>query len=295
MPKRSPLVGIGLMLLAIVCFSLLDATSKYLTTRHFPVPLLVWVRYILHFLVMVLFLGSRTRAQLVATKRPVLQVVRALVLLGVTGLSMAAFRLLPLAEATSILFITPLVVAVLAGPFLSERVGLPRWVALVAGFSGMLIVVRPGGALVTEGVLFALATAACHATSQLQTRMLSIGENTWTTLLYTAFVGTIASSLILPFYWVDVTATWTEMLLIASLALYGGLAQFLMIEAFRHAPASTLAPLLYTQLAWAGILGWVLFGQFPDTTSLVGMAIIVTSSIGIVAYERRLQTRKATV
>jgi len=286
MPEQKPLAGIVLMLAAVLCFAALDATSKTLS-QTFSVPLLVWARYSFHLLLMVVFLGPSMRLRLIKTRRPVLQTVRALLLVGVTGFAMAAFRLMPLAETTAILFVTPLAVAVLAGRFLGERVGAARWAAVAAGFTGMLLIARPGGELPPAGVMFTLAAAACYAGYQIQTRILAPGENTWTMLFYTALTGTVGMSLALPLFWAGPLPSLREALMIASLGIYGGTGHFMLIRAFRHASASTLSPFLYVQLVWATLFGWLLFGHVPDALSTAGMIVIVGSSLAMAAWERR--------
>lgn len=283
--EQRPLLGIALMLAAVLCFAALDATSKVLS-QTFAVPLLVWARYGFHLLVMLVFLGPTMGLRLVRTRRPLLQTVRALLLLGVTGFAMAAIRLMPLAETTAILFVAPLAVALLAGPLLGERVGLARWLAVLAGFAGMLLIARPGGALPAEGVGFALLAAACYTAYQIQTRMLSPSEDTWTMLFYTALVGTITMSLALPLFWGGPVPSLREAALIASLGLYGGGGHFLLIRAFRHANASTLSPLQYAQLVWAALFGWLFFGHLPDALSVAGMVVIAAASLGVAGWER---------
>ncbi len=292
MHESRPLLGIGFMLLAALCFAALDATSKTLS-QTFTVPLLVWARYAFHLLLMVVFLAPTMKWKLLTTNRPRLQVMRALVLVGTTGFAMASFRTMPLAEATSILFATPLAVALLAGPFLGERVGAARWIGVLTGFCGMLLVARPGGAMSAAGIAWALAAAACYAIYQIQTRQLSPTENTWTMLFYTALVGTAAMSLGLPLFWAGPMPTPREALMIASLGVFGGTGHLLLIRAFRYAPASTLAPFIYVQLVWAIFFGWLFYRHIPDTVSIVGMAVIAASSIGMVALEQRNQERSA--
>jgi len=143
------------MLSAVFCFALLDATSKHLS-QTFNVPLLVWARYSVHLLLMLILFGPSRRLRLIATARPIAQIARALLLVGVTGFAMAAFRVMPLAETTALLFITPLIVALLAGPMLGEHVGSRRWLAALAGFGGTLLIVRPSGDLPADGIVFAM-------------------------------------------------------------------------------------------------------------------------------------------
>ncbi len=283
---QHPLRGILLFMLALMLFALLDATSKHLTAS-FAVPLLVWARYTLHFLIMLIFVAPSLRLQLVRTDNLALQVVRALALVGTTGFAMMAFRSMPLAEATAVLFLSPLLVTLLAGPFLGERIGAGRWAAVIVGFAGVLLIARPGGALNLAGILWALAGAACYAVYQLLTRRLSHAEHPLTLLFYTALVGTAVMSLALPWFWFEFSPSPLQWLQIASLGFYGGVGHFILIRAFRLAPASTLTPFGYTQLIWAGLLGWLVFGHIPDTMTAAGMAVIAASGLWLALGERR--------
>jgi drug/metabolite transporter (DMT)-like permease len=285
MAEHHPLRGILLMLAAALCFALLDATSKHLS-QTFPVPMLVWARYTLHFVLMLVFLAPSLRWKLVRTRRPVLQVVRALLLVGVTGFAMAAFRFLPLAETTALLFITPLIVALLAGPCLGERLRPLHWGASLCGFAGALLVARPGGAFNLTGILLVVAAAACYSIYQIQTRQLSPSEDTLTMLFYTALVGTLSMSLGAPLYWDGTLPDLPQGLMIASLGIYGGTGHYLLIKAFRFAPATTLSPFLYVQLIWAALLGWLFYDHWPDATTLAGMAVIAASSITLALTQR---------
>lgn len=280
-----PLRGILLMLAAVLCFALLDATAKHLAAK-FPVPMLVWARYTLHCLLMLIFLAPSMRWRLVATQRPWLQTTRAVMLVGVTGLNIAALHYLPLAETTALLFLAPFVVALLAGPFLGERLGPAHWAVILLGFAGVLLIARPGSTLHPAGLVLVLAAALCYSIYQIQTRQLSPTENTLTMLFYTALVGTVGMTLAAPLYWGGPMPDWREALLIASLGIYGGTGHFLLISAFRHAPATTLSPLLYVQLIWATLLGWLVFDHWPDGMTLAGMAIIAASSAMLALLQR---------
>jgi EamA-like transporter family. len=200
---------------------------------------------------------------------------------------MMAFRSMPLAEATAVLFLSPLLVTLLAGPFLGERIGAGRWAAVVVGFAGVILIARPGGALTLAGVLWALAGAACYAAYQLLTRRLSHAEHPLTLLFYTALVGTAVMSLALPWFWFEFSPSPLQWLQIASLGFYGGVGHFILIRAFRLAPASTLTPFGYTQLIWAGLLGWLVFGHIPDALSAAGMVVIAASGLWLALGERR--------
>jgi drug/metabolite transporter (DMT)-like permease len=285
-PAQHPLRGILLFMLALMLFASLDATAKYLTA-YFTVPLLVWARYTVHFLFMLVFVAPSMRAELVRTVNPRLQVVRALALLATSACGIAAFRVMPLAEATAVVFLAPLLVTLLAGPFLGERIGRSRWLAVLVGFGGVLLVVRPGAGLNLAGVLWALTGAFCYAVYQILTRRLSHAEHPLRLLFYTALVGTAVTSAALPWFWVDTAPSATQWLLIASLGLYGGVGHFLLIRAFRLAPASTLTPFTYVQLVWAALLGWLVFDNMPDAVSAAGMTVIAASGLWLALGARR--------
>lgn len=274
-----------LMVGATLCFAALDATSKHLS-RTYPIPMMVWGRYTFHCLMMLVFLAPAMRFQLIATARPLAQVTRALMLTGTTGFSMAGFSLMPLAESTAFLFVTPLVVVVLSRWLLRESVAASHWLAVVAGFAGALLIARPGGALNAEGIVWMSLAAACYAVYQIQTRQLSPTENTLTMLFYTALIGTVAMTLAAPLYWGGPTPTALDAALIASLGLYGGTGHLMLTRAFRDAPASFLSPFLYSQLIWAGLLGWTFYDHLPDLLSVGGMLVIAGSSLSIALGER---------
>ncbi len=285
MPEAKPFIGILLMLGAGLCFAALDATSKHLT-QTFSVPMLVWARYTVHFVLMLIFLGPSMRARLIATQRPVALTARALMLVGTTGFAMAGISIMPLAESTALLFVTPLIVVMLASGLLKESVSAGRWIAVAAGFAGALLIARPGGALSTQGIILMSLAAGCYAIYQVQTRQMSLTESTVTMLFYTALVGTVAMSLATPLFWRGPMPDAWQGLGIASLGIYGGTGHLLMTRAFRHAPASALSPFIYVQLVWAILLGWLFYDHLPDLLSVAGIAVIAGSSLSIALSER---------
>ena len=272
--------GILLFLIATLLFAIHDATSKYLIT-FFAIPLLVWARYVVHLSLMLVTVAPGMGRELVVTRRPWLMTLRALTLVGVSLLFQSALKALPLAETTAIIFITPLLVALLAGPLLGEKVRLRSWLATLAGFCGVLLIARPGGAMSASGIAYALGSALCYAAYQILTRKLSATEPAMRQLFYTALTGAIAMSIIVPTYWNGVLPTPAQALLIVSLGATAGIGHFLLIRAFRQTPASTLSPLLYVQLVWAILLGLIVFGQLPDLLTTVGMLIIGASCLNL--------------
>ena len=294
MTGSHPLRAVLLVLLALCLFAALDATAKYLAARY-PVAWLVWGRYAVHLVFMVVVFGPRLGRSLIATGKPVRQILRALMLTGVTAFNIAALTTLPLAETTAILFLAPILVAMLAGVWLGETVGRFRTAMALLGFIGVVLIVKPfagDSALDGGGVFFALAAAACYAVYQLMTRQLSPTENTLTMVFYTALTGTVAMTLGMPWFVTMEMPPWPDALLIASLGLYGGVGHYLLTLAFRDAPASTLSPLLYVQLLWATLLGALLFGNLPDLLGVAGMLMIAGGGVAIALRERQLARRQ---
>ena len=284
--KRVLLTALLLFLGAQFLFILVDATGKYLV-RDFPVLAVVWARYFFHFLFMAAYVTAIGDAGLLRTRRPGLQLARALTVFSFAIFLFAALKYLPQAEATAISFVAPLLILVLAGPLLGEHVGWARWAAALAGFAGMLVIVRPGSGLATIGIVFAIATLACNAAFQLMSRKLALTEHPITTVFLSSLIGTVAATALLPFglpeHWPDL---WQSVLFL-SFGVTGSVSHLLLMRAYRLAPASFIAPFIYVHIVQATISGLVFFGQFPDAVTLAGIAIILTSGAAIAAYEQR--------
>lgn len=281
-----PGLGIALAMASLVLFVMLDVTTKRLAT-HFPVPFLVWARYSVHLLLMLVLLAPSLRGRLFQTARPALHVLRGTLLLATSLCGVAAFKRLPLAEATAIIFASPVIVVLLARPLLGEVISASRWVAVFLGFAGVLLVARPGSGLESGGVGFALAAALVYALYQILTRRLAPSERPVTLLFYTALVGCGATTLALP--WMDAAPTpapadYGPICAMGALAACG---HFLLTRAFREAPASTLSPLLYVQLLWAALFGWLAFDQLPDGLAQAGMGVIGLAGVIIAVDSRR--------
>lgn len=282
--------GIFLMLCAVFFFATMDATAKWLAAKY-PVPMLVWARYLVHCLLMLIFLLPSHGRRLWYTTKPRLQIMRALMLLGVTAFTMLGFRLLPLTVATAIAFFAPLLVGLLAGPVLGEKAGLAQALALLVGLAGVVLIARPGGEVPLMGLLYAGLGALCYTAYQLQTRMLAPYESSVTMLFFTALVGTVVTTTLLPWIWAEIHPDGLDLFLICMLGVLGGSGHFLLIRAFRVTPATTLAPFLYAQMVWAGLLDLVVFQHVPDGPTWIGIALIVAAGLGVVIRERgRRQT-----
>lgn len=276
--------GIAWMLLSVLLAAGMDATAKYLT-QFYPVLQIVWARYTFQALVVVVVLAPRLPV-LIRTQRLGIQLMRSAMLLGATVTFVFGLRNLPLAEASTILFLAPLIVTALSVPILGERVGPRRWAAVCAGFVGALIIIRPGGA-VSVWAVFPLATAFLYALYMVTTRHLSRTDSTLTTLVYTASVGALVMSAIVPFVWTPLDAkSW---LLLIMLGVMGGLNHFALIRAFRAATVGVVSPFEYSRLIWATLFGFVLFGNLPDGWTVLGAAVIVGAGL----YVFRRETRPA--
>ncbi len=275
-----PLQGTLLLLTALLFFAALDATAKHLSA-FVAVPLLVWARYLVHLLIMLVAVAPSLGRQLIVTRRPWLMSLRGLTLVAVTLLGQLALKTLPLAETTALVFVSPLLVALFAAPLLGEQVRMRTWLAPIAGFAGVLLIARPGGSLAGAGVAYALGAALSYAAYQILTRKLAATEHPLRLLFYTALLGTLAMSPVLPVFWHGQWPTPTQGLLIVSLGVYGGVGHFLLIRAFRESPASLLAPLLYSQLVWATLLGWLVFDHFPDLPAIAGMLVIGAAGLSL--------------
>jgi drug/metabolite transporter (DMT)-like permease len=286
-PAKKP-QGVILFLCALFLFAATDTTFKYLAA-FFVVPLLVWARFIVHLLIMLVVVAPRMGRELIVTRRPGLMILRALVLVVAAILLQLAFKDLPLAETTAIFFVTPLLVALLAGPLLGEQLHLRTWLATLVGFGGVLLIVRPGGAMLGAGVAYTLAAALCNALYQILTRKLAQTEPVMRQIFYTALVGTLVMTPLLPVYWTGEMPTPMQALLIVSLGLFAGIGHFFFIGAFRDTPASTLSPMTFFQLVWVSLLGWAVFGQYPDTLSTLGMLVICASGLSLALKWPRLE------
>jgi len=275
--ERNPLRGIALITAAVFMFSAMDALAKFMLSANYPVAGLIWARYAVNLLVMLALLWPRMGGKLFRTTRPGLQLVRGLLLVASTLCFYLALRYLPLAEAAAISFVGPVLTTILAGWLLRERASSIQWTAVLLGFAGVLIIIRPGGGLFTPAAVFPLLTAVLFSFYQIVTRKMSGHEHNYTTLFYTALIGGIVASLALPFGWQN--PTLIQAAIMFGMGVFGGYGHYLLIRAVEYASPASLAPFGYSQLVWSTILGYAVFGDFPDRGSLLGMAIVVIAGL----------------
>jgi drug/metabolite transporter (DMT)-like permease len=280
-----PLLGIALCLCSLFCFACLDTTTKYLVASY-NVPLVVAIRYIVNLALLLVILAPRHGPQLIRTERTALVWVRAGCLACVSLFLGLALQRMPVAEATAMIYVAPMLVVLFANPLLGERIGVLGWLAAVTGFLGVLLVARPGTGLDTLGVVLALCAAAMNATYQLMSRMLARTERTIALLFYAALAGSIFFGLGLPWYWEGAAPSNLQILLFISLGVSGGLGHYFLTASYRFAPASLLAPVSYMQLLWAGLLGWMVFGHVPDGLTGLGMLVIMAAGV-MIAFKSR--------
>ena len=268
-----------------LCLSSLDATAKYLVRDH-SLLLIVWARYAGQMLVVTPFAWHRAGGRFWRTQKLRLQLLRSLFLLLATLGFWGGLRYLPLAEASSVTFLAPIIVVALSWPVLRERATRARRIASIAGFVGILILLHPGSAIMHPAVLLLVAAALSNALYQLLTRRL-LDEGAHTTLFYSASIGTLGLTLLLPW---GLEGSRFGLGAITILVLLGGLAglgHWFMTRAYLQAPASMLSPFTYLQIIWATAFGYLVFGQHPDAASAAGMVVVIASGVGLAIWERR--------
>lgn len=277
--------ALPLFLLAGICFSTLDATAKYLVRDH-TLFLVVWARYIGQMLITTPLALHQLGPGFWRTRKLGMQLVRSLCLVTATMCFFGGLRYLPLAEASAITFLAPMIAIALSMPVLAERPTRARWLSSVVGFVGILVLIRPGSAAFHPATGLLVVAAFANALYQLLTRKLP-GDPPHTTLFYSGLVGAAGLSLGLPFAELPATATIRDGVFLLVLGLLAGVGHWLLIGAFLRAPASLIAPFTYVQMIWATLYGFLFFGQLPDGVSALGMAVIVASGVALVLHERR--------
>jgi drug/metabolite transporter (DMT)-like permease len=288
---RQRLKAIGLLLVAVALFSGLDTTAKYLITREgLGVGQVVWARCIGQFLLLLVLVpgfGVMSTKALFTTNRLSLQLIRSLLMAATTVFNFLALEYLRLDQTVTIVFLAPLVVALLAGPLLGEWVGRKRFIAILVGFIGVLIAVRPGLGGIHPAVLYSFAGMLAYAVFIILTRHMAHFDPPIVTLFYSIFAGTFGS---IPFAMADwqTPPDALSWILLCSLGLLGGLGHWLFLHAYRLAPASSVAPFLYTQLLTMVAFGYAVFGDLPDFWTLAGACLIVGSGIYLVHRERQI-------
>ena len=284
-PARPGLAAL-LTCLAMAGFASMDAMSKFLV-HDYSIVQILWLRYLVFTGFALAVAGPKVTLR---SGRPWMQAGRGALALVENGVFVLAFAYLPLAETHAIAATSPLLVIVLSAVFLHEKADAARWLAVLAGFVGVLTIIRPGFETLRWPMAIPLIGALLWAVYQVQTRLLAGIDRMETTLLWTALSGLVGTSMLVPFIWRPPTAlAW---LLLGGIATLGTLSHFALIKALDHAPAGALQPYAYTLLVWATMLGVVVFGDVPGIWTMVGAAVVVLG--GLYTWNRdRIGARNA--
>ncbi|WQH00364.1 DMT family transporter [Rhodopseudomonas palustris] len=285
-----PLRGIALIVASTVFLACSDTMAKYLG-RTLPPIEIGWIRFLVFLLIMLPVMLSSSASPL-RSARPKLQVLRALALVASSVLFITGLQFLPIAEASATSFVAPLFVTALSIVLLGEAIGVRRWAATAVGLIGVLIVIRPGSAAFNAAVMFPILSALSWALTLILTRMISGADRAVVTMTFSAVVGFVALSAMVPFVWV--TPSWHDILIGVLVGLASTMGQWIVVLAYRYADASVLAPFTYSQLVWVTFLGFGMFGEIPDLWTFVGAAVIIASGL-YTAHRERLRRKQPPV
>jgi drug/metabolite transporter (DMT)-like permease len=280
---QSPLKGIALVLAAVLIFASMDTVGKYLMTT-FSVPLVAGVRYGINLLLLLLIWAPRHGNALWKTTRTPLVVLRGLALAAATFFAGLALQRMPVGETVSIIYLQGFGIMLAAGLFLKERVRAFAWLCAAAGFAGVVLIARPGGALEPAGVFYALICAAVSVVYILLSRTLAATETTMVLLFHVALSGTLVFGLMLAIDWHWYSFSPKDIGLLGLVGVASLAGHFLLTAAYRYAAASTLAPFNYFHIAFAVIAGWLVYDHVPDHLALLGMAMIAVSGAAIALH-----------
>ncbi|TMJ86130.1 MAG: DMT family transporter [Alphaproteobacteria bacterium] len=284
-PARAdhPFRGIALILASTVFLGISDVTAKYLSAT-LPSIEIAWIRFLVFALIMSPAMVPGSPLFALQSRRPGLQVMRGVALLGSSLFFISGLRFLPIAEASATGFVSPLFVTALSIIFLGESVGLRRWIATAVGLIGVVIILRPGSGAFHPAAFFPIVSALAWACTLIMTRMMSGREHALTTMTYSSITGACIVSALVPFVWV--TPSWHDILFGIFIGIASTAGQWIVVLAFRYADASVLAPFSYTQLLWVTVLGFVIFGELPDIWTITGAVFIVASGLYTAHRER---------
>jgi drug/metabolite transporter (DMT)-like permease len=286
---RQRMHAIALMCAATIFFAALDTSAKSLS-GVLPAIEIIWARYVASAIIGIIAVRPFAHPAVFRSSRPVLQIVRSLLLLGSTTANFLALRQLQLAETSTINFLTPLFVVLLAGPLLGEWPGAARLVAVAFGFIGVVVATGPGNGAFHPVVAIAIAGVLCNAGYALATRMLARFDSSATTLTWTPLAGVALLTPALPLVWVN-PPTLSTLAIMIGMGLFGALGHWLLILAHERAPASVLTPFGYTQLLWMIVSGLLVFGDRPSAAVLLGAGIVVACGLYLIWRERAARAR----
>ena len=271
--RRAALAGIGLTVAACACFAVLDATTKWVSTAV-PLFMALWLRYLFQALLTTAFVLQREGAAVLRTRQPRFQALRAVLFAATSLFGFISIQHFPLAEFTAIVATTPLCVTLVAALWLHQRVSAPRWVLVALGLAGTLAIIRPGGEAFNWAMLWPLCLLATGTGYQVISSKMAGQESPATTQLYTGWLAAALVSAGVPFVWTSISDPWLWAGMFA-MGLSSAVGHMLLLQAYARTTPVTIAPFLYSQIGFAMGMGWLFFGQMPDSISLIGMAVIM--------------------
>ncbi|MES2543160.1 MAG: DMT family transporter [Pseudomonadota bacterium] len=277
-PEGKPLKGVVMVLAATLLFAGGDTLGKHLSLLY-AATLVLSARYLINLVLVLVTMWPRHRSEVWRTQRTGLVLLRGLLLAVATITMLLALRVMPVAETVAIIYITPVLLMLASGPILNEKVSLLGWVCATLGFAGVLLIARPGSGLDTWGVVLCLLNAVLGTGYHLLTRILTRTETTMALLFHTALVGSVLSVGLTLIVGVDTLPTLPDVGMILVYGTFATVGHLLLTSAYREAPASTLAPINYMHIAFATLLGWLVFQQLPDALGFVGMALIAVAGL----------------
>jgi drug/metabolite transporter (DMT)-like permease len=285
-PKNNTLTGIAFMLAAMAILPIMDVFAKMFGQMGVPILQVVWARLTFGALTALPFALQASGRSALRPERPFYHFFRATFLAMATFSFFTSLKYLPMADALAIFFVQPFIVVILSALFLGEKIGPRRVAAVMVGFAGTLIIIRPGFGGLSLGTGLALAAGVFLAIYFVMTRHISGKAKAVVTTFQTSAIGALTLSLICPFVWI--APTLDQWLMFAGLGAIATFGHFLIVRAYDYAEASLLAPLAFTEIIGAIILGWVFFKDFPDRFTLLGVGILIASAIYISWRERQV-------
>ena len=271
-PTAHSLHGIGFAVLATACFATLDTTTRHVSAG-LSVLVALWFRYAIQALITTVVVWPGRGRQVLHTQHPRFQLARGLLLFACSILAFLSLKYMPVGEFTAITLLAPLVITLLAAWMLKGRIRRLRWLLVLGGFMGTMIIIRPGSQHFDWTVLLPLMLVGTNAGFQLLTSTMAKTEDPITTHFYTGWIGTSLATVILPFVW-EKPGHWTVWLQLLLMGLLASIGHFLLILAYARAPAATLTPYMYTQIGFAVLGGWLVFSHLPDQWTFVGMGMV---------------------
>ncbi len=277
-----PVLGIVMMVAGIAAFSVMDATIKWLTADY-PVAQVVTLRSWFGLPLLSLFALYGSGPGALRTRRPLVHVIRYLLVLALSFGFFWALSQMKLVDAIAITFAAPIFITALSVPLLREPVGLHRWVAIGVGFCGVLVMLRPGVGVFQWVALVVIACVAVYALLMVSTRAFKSTESTAALMLYPQLGMSLTGIVLTPFYWVP--PSLVDLGLFALVGLFGSIGVMCITHAFRLGPSAVVSPFEYSALIWATLLGYFLWDELPDALTLAGAAIVISSGLYIIYRE----------